>query len=129
MPDGTLCAPNIPASGLGAVAPGAPCSLFDFDQNGNIIFGIGSLGRNRGITHPYATVDLRLTRSFYFSERVKIDLIAEGFNLLNRFNEGSSAPFFRAVNEFGEQVGGKYYSRPTAAFDQRQFQLGLKINF
>ncbi len=66
LSDGTLCAPNIPASGLGAVAPGAPCSLFDFDQNGNIIFGVGSLGRNRGITHPYATFDLRLTRSFLF---------------------------------------------------------------
>ncbi len=124
LPDGTLCPSNDPT-----IAPGQPCSLYDFDDNGNIIFGVGSLGRNRGITHPYATFDLRLTRSFYFSERVKVDLIAEGFNLFNRFNEASAAPFFRAVNEFGEREGGKYYSRPTAAYDQRQFQLGLKIHF
>jgi hypothetical protein len=124
LPDGTLCASNDPT-----IPAGQPCSLFDFDDQGNIIFGVGSLGRNRGITHPYASVDLRLTRSFYFSERVRVDLIAEGFNLFNRFNEASAAPFFRAVNEVGQRKGGKYYSRPTAAFDQRQFQLGLKINF
>jgi hypothetical protein len=129
LPDGTLCPANTPATGIGAIPAGAPCSLFDFDQNGNIIFGIGDLGRNRGITHSYATFDLRLMRSFHFKEKVKIDLIAEGFNLFNRFNEASAAPFFRAVNEFGQQEGGKYYSRPTAAYDQRQFQLGLKINF
>lgn len=124
LPDGTLCPANNPA-----IPAGQPCSLYDFDDNGNLIFGIGSLGRNRGITHPYASFDLRLTRSFYFSERVKIDLIAEGFNLFNRFNEASAAPFYQAVNAFGQQDGGKYYSRPTAAYDQRQFQLGLKINF
>lgn len=129
LADGRLCAANIPATGAGSVAPGSPCSLFDFDKNGNIIFGIGSLGRNRGITHGFATVDLRVSRAFRFGERIRIDLIAEGFNLLNRFNEGAAAPFFGAVNATAERSGGKYYSRSTSAYDQRQFQLGMKINF
>lgn len=129
LPDGTLCAATTPATGAGSIAAGSPCSLFDFDRNGNIIFGIGSLGRNRGITHPFATVDLRVTRAIRFGEKVRVDLIAEGFNLLNRFNEGSASPFFRAVNTTAERSGGKYFSRSTAAYDPRQFQLGIKINF
>ncbi|HQU84976.1 MAG TPA: TonB-dependent receptor [Pyrinomonadaceae bacterium] len=93
-------------------------------------FQIGNLGRNRGITHAYASVDMRLSRAFYFGERVRVDLIAEGFNLFNRFNEAAASPSFNAVNAFGQRdSGGRYFSRPTATYDQRQFQLGLKVNF
>ncbi len=92
-------------------------------------FSIGNLGRNRGITHSFASFDLRISRAFRFGERFKIDVIAEGFNLFNRFNEGSASPFFDDVNEFGQRNGGKYYSRPTAAFDPRQFQFGAKFTF
>ncbi len=73
---------------------------------------------------------MRVSRAFYFSERVHIDLIAEGFNLFNRFNEASASPFIDDVNAFGERdAGGRYFSRSTASFDQRQFQLGLKLYF
>ena len=93
-------------------------------------FTSGNLARNRGITHLYSSLDMRLTRAIRFGERVRVDLIAEGFNLFNRFNEAAASPFFRDVNEFNERApGGRYYSRPTAAFDPRQFQFGLKINF
>ncbi len=126
LPDGSLCPATQPAN---IVAPGAPCSMFDFDQNGNLIFGIGSLGRNMGKTHPYASVDLRISRAFYFGERLRADLIFEGFNIFNRFNEAAASPFFRAVNSEGERTGGKYYSRSTAAYDPRQFQIGLKFSF
>ncbi|HXF42443.1 MAG TPA: TonB-dependent receptor [Pyrinomonadaceae bacterium] len=123
---GQLCAATLPVS---LVPAGAPCSLFDFDKNGNIIFGIGSLGRNMGLTGPYASVDLRVSRGFYFGERIRIDLIAEGFNLFNRFNEAAASPFFGSVNSIGQRRGDKYAGRSTAAYDQRQFQLGIKINF
>jgi hypothetical protein len=93
-------------------------------------FASGSLGRNRGITHTYSSLDMRLTRSLRFGDRVKIDMIAEGFNLFNRFNEAAVSPLFSDVNAFAQRSsGGSYYSRPTAAFDPRQFQFGLKINF
>ena len=90
----------------------------------------GTLGRNRGITHSYASLDLRVMRSVRFGERFKLDLIAEGFNLFNRFNEAAANPFFDVVNAFKQRgPGGRYYSQPTAAYDPRQFQFGLKLNF
>jgi len=103
--DGTLFAPTTPFTG-------------------------GSLGRNRGITHGYASFDLRITRTLRLSENVRLDLIAEGFNLFNRFNEAAASPFFQDVNAFGQRdESGRFYSRPTAAFDPRQFQFGIKLNF
>jgi hypothetical protein len=93
-------------------------------------FTNGSLGRNSGITHGYASLDLRVTRAVRFGERVRLDLIAEGFNLFNRFNEASASGFFLDVNAFNQRASnGRYYSRSTASFDPRQFQFGLKLNF
>jgi hypothetical protein len=110
--DGTLCATGVDANCLTGVFPAN-----------------GSLGRNMGITHNYFSVDARVTRRFRFGERVRLDLIAEGFNLFNRFNEAAANPFYSVVNAFGQRSGSKYYSRPTAAFDPRQFQFGVKVNF
>jgi hypothetical protein len=93
------------------------------------VFSAGSLGRNMGITHRYMSLDMRLTRAVRIGERMKLDIIAEGFNLFNRFNEGAASPFIDDVNAFGQRSGSHYYSRPTAAFDSRQFQFGLKLNF
>lgn len=127
LPDGSLCTPDRPTT---VVAAGAPCSMFDFDSHGRLVFGSGSLGRNMGLTGKYASVDLRISRAFYFNEMVRFDVIAEGFNLFNRFNEASVAPSMDAVNNFGQRSSnGRYFGRPTATFDQRQFQLGLKVSF
>ncbi len=115
-PDGSLCIPGSP----GCVTP--------LITNGQ--FSVGNLGRNRGMTHYFASFDMRIARAIRFNERVKLDLIAEGFNLFNRFNEGSASPFFSAVNSFGERSkSGAYYSRPTASYDPRQFQFGAKLYF
>jgi hypothetical protein len=93
-------------------------------------FTAGSLGRNRGITHGYASFDLRISRLVRLGERFRLDIIAEGFNLFNRFNEAAASPFFTDVNAFNQRDGsGRFYSRSTAAFDPRQFQFGLKLNF
>ena len=93
-------------------------------------FTSGNLGRNRGITHGYASLDLRMTRNIHFSETTRLQIIAEGFNLFNRFNEAAASPFYTDVNAFNQRgPGGRYYSRPTAAFDPRQFQFGLRLSF
>ncbi|MCA1622666.1 MAG: hypothetical protein LC768_01110 [Acidobacteria bacterium] len=114
--DGTLCIPG----SAGCVTP--------LITNGQ--FSTGNLGRNMGMTHSFASVDLRVARAIRFGERVRLELIAEGFNLLNRFNEASASPFFTDVNAFGERSkSGHYYSRPTASYDPRQFQFGAKLNF
>ncbi len=115
LSDGTLCIPGNPGCGPLIV-------------NGQ--FATGSLGRNMGITHGFASVDMRLTRAIRFGERFRIDLIGEVFNMFNRFNEGSASPFFDAVNSFGERAdNGAFYSRPTASYDPRQFQFGAKFSF
>jgi Carboxypeptidase regulatory-like domain/TonB dependent receptor len=93
-------------------------------------FTDGTLGRDLGITHAYASLDMRLMRAIRLGERFRLDVIAEGFNLFNRFNEAAASPFFSDVNAFNSRAGnGHYYSRPTAAYDPRQFQFGLKLNF
>jgi hypothetical protein len=113
--NGTLCLPS---------APGCNPLI----TNGQ--FSSGNLGRNAGITHRFMSLDMRVSRAIRIGERLRLDLIAEGFNLFNRFNEASATPFFTDVNTFGQRAGnGGYYSRPTAAYDPRQFQFGLKLNF
>jgi len=114
--DGTLCVPG----DTGCSTP--------LITNGR--FSTGNLGRNMGRTHSFASVDLRISRAIRFGERFRLDLIAEGFNLFNRFNEASASPFYRDVNAFGQRASnGRYYSRSTAAYDPRQFQFGAKFSF
>ncbi len=110
--DGSLCATGFDSNCLQGVFP----------ANGN-------LGRNRGITHNYFSVDMRLTRKVRIGERFSLDFIAEGFNLFNRFNEAAANSDYNVVNSFNQRKGGKYYSEPTSAYDPRQFQFGLKFNF
>ncbi len=113
LSDGRLCATGVDIGCLQGVFPAN-----------------GSLGRNLGITHGYFSVDARLTRQIHVGERLRLDVIVEGFNLFNRFNEASANPFYQVVNAFAQRAGnGAYYSQPTAAFDPRQFQFGLKLNF
>jgi hypothetical protein len=112
FPDGSLCQT--------AVDVGCFQGVFPLNPN---------LGRNMGITHNFFSVDLRLTRTFRMGERVTLDVIGEVFNLTNHFNEASANPFYQNVNAWGERSGSRYYSNPTAAYDPRQFQFGLKLNF
>jgi hypothetical protein len=115
LADGTLCVPG--TTGCAGLITGG-------------VFTSGSLGRNFGITHRYVSVDLRVARMVPLGERVRLELIAEGFNLFNRFNEAAASPFIDDVRAFNLRAGnGRYYSRPTASFDPRQFQFGLKLNF
>jgi hypothetical protein len=113
--------PNVAADGTLVRPP-------DFDAT-CVCFPAGNLGRNKGLTHGYFTMDLRIQKAFRIGERMRLDVIGEGFNLLNRFNEASASPFYTDVNAFGRQSDGHYYSRPTAAFDPRQFQFGLRLNW
>ena len=115
LADGTLCVP-----GTTGCAP--------LITNG--VFTSGTLGRDFGLTHRYASLDLRLARLVPIGERLRLELIAEGFNLFNRFNEAAASPFIDDVRLFNQRASnGRYYSRPTASFDPRQFQFGLKLNF
>lgn len=77
----------------------------------------GTLGRNAGFQPWTVFNDLRIARRLYFGERVSTDLIADMFNIANRFNVS-------AVNQLFTAAG-----QPTAAYDPRQFQFAIKVNW
>lgn len=82
------------------------------------------VGRNTGRGFDYASLDLRISRRFQLTEHVDLQLLAEGFNVLNRPNFGVPN------NTFGSGVNPlPSFRQPTAAFDPRQFQFGIKIQF
>lgn len=82
------------------------------------------VGRNTGRGFDYASLDLRVSRRFQLTERVDLQVLAEGFNILNRANFGVPN------NTFGTGVNPlPAFGQPTAAFDPRQFQFGMKVSF
>jgi hypothetical protein len=82
------------------------------------------VGRNTGKGFDFASFDLRLSRRFRITERVALDVMADGFNLFNRANFGVPN------NTFGPRVTpNATFGQPTQAFDPRQFQFGFKVTF
>jgi len=94
----------------------------NFDTNNNDR-PVG-VGRNTGRGFDFASLDLRLSRRFHLTERVDLQLLAEGFNVLNRANFGVPN------NTFGSGATPlPTFGQPTSAFDPRQFQFGMKVSF
>ena len=77
----------------------------------------GNLGRNAGITPWTVFNDLRVAKRISFGERFNMDLIADMFNIANVYNVAAVSPLF---NNAGQA---------TAAYDPRQFQFALKLNW
>ena len=94
------------------------------------------VGRNVGIGPNFFGLDIRLTRSFALSDSASLQVIAEGFNMLNRTN-------FKAVNgNVGqlslEDIPDKPRGRRgpvtepfsyTSTFEPRQFQFTVRLTF
>jgi hypothetical protein len=91
-----------------------PC-IFGFD--GTLLSLDGNLGRNAGLTPWTVFNDMRVAKKIYFGERFNMDLMVDMFNIANRYNVAAVSPFF---NNAGEA---------TAAYDPRQFQFALKLNW
>jgi hypothetical protein len=82
------------------------------------------VGRNTGRGFDFASLDLSLRRRFRLTERMDLQLLAEGFNLLNRANFGVPN------NTFGPGTTPlATFGQPTQAFDPRQFQFGMRLSF
>jgi TonB-dependent receptor-like protein len=82
------------------------------------------IGRNTGRGFDYASLDLRLSRRFRLTESIDLQLLAEGFNVLNRSNFGVPN------NTFGSGINPlPTFGQPTQAFDPRQFQFGMRVSF
>ena len=95
-----------------------PVCMNDGLYDGNVTVPLyGTLGRNSGITPMTVFTDLRVGRRFQLGERFHLEADADMFNIINRFN-------VLAVNTLFTQAG-----TPTAAYDPRQLQLGLKFTW
>ena len=100
--------------------------LLGSDRNGDSNNNDRPIGiaRNTGKGFDFASFDLRLSRTFRLTERLNLELLAEGFNLFNRANY--SVP----NNVFGSGTTPlATFGQPTAAFDPRQIQFGFRLNF
>jgi hypothetical protein len=85
------------------------------------------ISRNAGAGFDFVNLNARLSRTFRLTERVRLEGIVEGFNLLNRVN---------GVTRNGTFGSGAYPTNPSLAFgqtlsvgDPRAMQLALRLTF
>jgi len=109
--------PSVCVSSSGAIFPGQP--LVPSPPTGCI----GDLSRNAFNRPMYFDIDLRIDRKIAIGEKLNLELIADGFNMLNRLNVSD-------VNPLCDPTSGTCSAgTPTASFDPRTFQFALKINW
>jgi hypothetical protein len=136
---GTLEAPRSGSSGLPRALAGfqlgyiftcASATPFNVltgnDRNGDTNFNDrpAGVGRNTGRGFGFASLDLRLSRRVRFGEHTSLEVMAEGFNVLNRAN------YQVPNNVYGTgRTPLPSFGQPTAAADPRQVQLGLRLTF
>jgi hypothetical protein len=77
----------------------------------------GNLGRNAGVTPWTVFNDMRVAKRLFFGERINMELIADMFNIANIYNVAAVSPLFSNAGQ------------ATAAYDPRQFQFALKLNW
>jgi len=100
--------------------------------------------RNTGQGPDFTTFDMRIARRFKMGDRADLQLLAEGFNLLNRTNYASVnnivgprfdlTPGFTTFNVQGVKVDPTTTTLATplaftSAFPMRQLQFGIRIGF
>jgi hypothetical protein len=94
-----------------------------------------SAGRNTGIGPSYTNLDLRISRAIKLGERMNLLFTAEAFNVANHTNYSSvnnivGAAFAPPFNVHGTaNVGPSQPLGFTAAFPNREIQLGLRFTF
>jgi hypothetical protein len=101
--------------------------LLNYDRNSDTSLNDrpAGVGRNTGRGFDYLSLDVRLSRVFRLTERLRLDALMESFNTLNRAN------WTLPNNVIGSGAGAPLptFGRPTAVFDPRQMQVGLRLNF
>jgi hypothetical protein len=103
-PSGTLQEPCL----NGFIVTGTNPTLLQLD---------GNLGRNAGISPWTVFNDMRVSKKIFLGERFNLDLIADIFNIANKVNVAAVSPLFSNAGQ------------STSAYDMRQFQFALKLNW
>ncbi|MET0646301.1 MAG: TonB-dependent receptor, partial [Pyrinomonadaceae bacterium] len=96
----------------------------DRNNDTNVNDRPAGVGRNTGRGFDYSALDVRVNRRFGLGERVSVETMVEGFNVLNRGN------LQLPNNTIGTGVAPQAsFGRATAADSPRQIQFGLRLNF
>ena len=84
----------------------------------------GDLGRNKFTQPFFYQFDLRVSKGISIGERFRVDLMMDAFNLFNHTN-------ISAVNQLCDPLAGSTCTagQPTAAYDARQLQFAIKVNW
>ena len=85
------------------------------------------ISRNAGIGNDFLVLNLRVSRAIRIREGVKLEGLAEGFNVTNRANGVTRNTNFGSAAYPGNPVST--FSQITAVGDPRTFQLGLRLTF
>lgn len=89
--------------------------------------------RNQFRTRYFWQSDMRITRTFFFGETMRLRIIGEGFNLSNRTNVAapnlSLYSGFTGANVFTIPTGTLTFGLPRTFFPSREFQLAVKFEF
>jgi len=113
-----LCGNQATASKYSPTGFLIPVCTNDGVYNGIVTVPVyGTLSRNAGWMPMTVFDDLRLSRMINVGERMHLSGSVDILNFVNKFN-------VEAVNSYFAQAG-----QPTAAFDPRQVQLGLKLSW
>jgi hypothetical protein len=118
----TLVSPACTALGYPSVnSKASPTGVFQesciANFNGSLLSLDGNLGRNSALSPWTVFNDMRIAKRLYFGERFNVDLIADMFNIANKMNVSAVSPLFTNAGQ------------ATAAYDPRQFQFAMKLNW
>jgi Carboxypeptidase regulatory-like domain/TonB dependent receptor len=85
------------------------------------------INRNAGTGFDFLNLSGRLSRSFQLTERVRLQAIAEGFNLTNHLNGVTLNGVF-GTGTYPTNLSPTY-EQVTAVGDPRAFQFALRVSF
>lgn len=136
-------------SGVVTAGSGRPVNATvagDANQDGNSENDrLPGASRNSFVGPDYTSTDMRMARTIYRHNKIKLDFTAESFNLLNRLNQrfqttddgiiSNAATFNYGVKQIGINYFPAYYQVPTNfmratnSYAPRQVQFSLRIGF
>jgi hypothetical protein len=86
---------------------------------------VGSEGRNTFVGPSFFDADMSLFKNFHITERTSLQFRFETFNTLNHTNFELPG----ALSSTHNRITSPVFGQAAAAFDPRQLQFGLKLNF
>jgi hypothetical protein len=134
---------NFELSSIITAQSGRPFTIFaGFDANNDtnpVTDRVGLAARNTYYGDKLVTADVRLSRYFQLRERMRLQLVAEAFNLFNRANVDEVfsvyfAPVFlggtpKHYKDGVADPANPGFGSPRTVFNPRQLQFAAKITF